>query len=887
MFQFGRTPLHLAAERGHVILCDILIRHRAFINSKTKLGYTPLHFAAKFGHPKLFNLLVQQHMAPTDVMTMENQTPLHIAAKYGQISFCQALLNSRANTAVRDIRGRTPLHLAAENDHPEIVQLFLTKSSNEGTLDITDENGLTCAHIAALKGSLAVIKGLMTIDRNMVVNAKTKDTNSTALHMAVAGGHTEIVRVLLEGGASPLEENSRGMAALHLAAEHGHVDILNVIDKIYWKICSKKTGLNALHVAAYYGQKEFVRNILVNVSATCKSEPPGESNPLIVKEMASEYCLTPLHMAAQSEHEGLIRLLLNVPGVQVDMPTATMNVVPLHLAAHSGHLAVVGQLLSRGTQQINARDYKGRTPLHIAASEGHFETVSLLLSQGATINIMDQVMSTLVNHCKRSVPRYLFKNGWTPMHFATIAGHLKVIKFLIERGADPAAECLEGKIPMCFAASNNRVDCLMYLLKQKYDTYQLMENKKFIFDLMVCGKNHRNKPIEEFIMNSAAPINTAINLSSLYKVYAAKEKERARDLNLMSEFCECIAVELMSITASEFNPALILKSLNRQGQPLIDVLIEHNQKAVVSQPSFVCHLVSHIYFTLFLTLEVLCVLRPIYEISSPIPNWFEWILLLWLSGQLVSELSPFGGNSSGFIRLIIIFLSGMATVIHVVAFTYPSMFMHDSSNEVKLHFTRSVLYLQNQMMALALLISFVEFLEFLTVHHLFGPWAIIIRDLMYDLARFLVILFLFMAGFTVAVASVYQPAFPNSASGAAATNISILTIAQLLFFSLFGQVTVDNMPTIVFSPSLGTTIIKIVYGVYLIVSIIVLINLLIAMMSDTYQRIQAQSDTEWKFGRAKLIRQMNKKSSTPPPVNLFTKCYVLLKVAFRNRCYVI
>lgn len=56
------------------------------------------------------------------------------------------------------------------------------------------------------------------------------------------------------------------------------------------------------------------------------------------------------------------------------------------------------------------------------------------------------------------------------------------------------------------------------------------------------------------------------------------------------------------------------------------------------------------------------------------------------------------------------------------------------------------------------------------------------------------------------------------------------------------------------------------------------------MMSDTYQRIQAQSDKEWKFGRAILIRQMNKRSATPAPINMLTKLIVVLKVAYRNNC---
>lgn len=56
------------------------------------------------------------------------------------------------------------------------------------------------------------------------------------------------------------------------------------------------------------------------------------------------------------------------------------------------------------------------------------------------------------------------------------------------------------------------------------------------------------------------------------------------------------------------------------------------------------------------------------------------------------------------------------------------------------------------------------------------------------------------------------------------------------------------------------------------------------MMSDTYQRIQAESDKEWKFGRAILIRRMNKHLTTPSPINILTKLYIFLKIAYRNKC---
>lgn len=65
---------------------------------------------------------------------------------------------------------------------------------------------------------------------------------------------------------------------------------------------------------------------------------------------------------------------------------------------------------------------------------------------------------------------------------------------------------------------------------------------------------------------------------------------------------------------------------------------------------------------------------------------------------------------------------------------------------------------------------------------------------------------------------------------------------------------------------------------------IVLINLLIAMMSDTYQRIQERSDVEWKFGRAKLIRTMEVEVSQPSPINIFTYMVNLIRILCKVRC---
>ncbi|VDK70526.1 unnamed protein product, partial [Litomosoides sigmodontis] len=892
----GQTALHLAAANGHLKLIHLLLANKAFVNSKLKTGEAPLHLAAQNGHVRAVSALVENHGALLEATTLDNQTALHFAARCGQLIVAQTLLTLGANPNARDDKGQTPLHLAAENDYPDVVKLFLKmRQNNRAALTAIDLNGFTFAHIAAVKGSYAVIKELLVVDKAMVIQAKTKTTEATALHMAATGGHSKIVKILLENGANAEDENVHGMTALHLGAKKGFVPMLNVFDQSLWQKCSKKTGLNALHIAAYYGKSDFVMEMLKSIPGNLRSEPPIY-NHYVVKEFANEYGFTPLHLAAQSGHDSLVRMLLN-EGVQVDVTSTTMNVIPLHLAAQQGHIAVVGMLLSRSTYQQHAKDCRGRTPLHLAAMNGHYEMVSLLIAQGSNINVMDQ-------------------DGWTGMHYATQAGHLDVVKLFIKSSADAQAETKEGKIPLCFAAARNHVDCLCFLLKQNHDTQALMVDRKFIFDLMVCGKANDNEPLKEFILQSPAPIDTA---------------ERAKDLLNVSRFAEEMAVELLGIAASHCNPALLLKAKDNRGRPLLDKevvsyasvqrylteiwtgrvewsfgkTVAFTLMVLICPPAwfyfslpldtrigrapiikFVCHIVSHIYFTILLTIVVLSLTRKIYEVRSIVPNSVEWLLLLWLSGNLVSELSNVGGGGSGLgiVKVLILVLSAVAIAVHILAFLLPAFFMQHLNDDEKMHFVRTMLYLRNQLFALALLFSFVEFLDFLTVHHLFGPWAIIIRDLMYDLLRFLVILLLFISGFTLHITSIFQPAYqPVDANDARWMRLASPEQAlEMLFFSLFGLVEPDTMPPLHLVPDFGKIILKMIFGIYLLVTLIVLINLLIAMMSDTYQRIQAQSDKEWKFGRAILIRKMNKRSATPAPINMLTKLIIFLKVAYRN-----
>jgi ankyrin repeat protein len=67
---------------------------------------------------------------------------------------------------------------------------------------------------------------------------------------------------------------------------------------------------------------DVVRELLTHVPASLKSELPASAGHSIAPELAGESELTPLHLAAYSGSENVVRALLNSSGVQVDAASA-------------------------------------------------------------------------------------------------------------------------------------------------------------------------------------------------------------------------------------------------------------------------------------------------------------------------------------------------------------------------------------------------------------------------------------------------------------------------------------------------------------------------------------------------------------------------------------
>ncbi|XP_052788308.1 short transient receptor potential channel 7-like isoform X2 [Mya arenaria] len=222
--------------------------------------------------------------------------------------------------------------------------------------------------------------------------------------------------------------------------------------------------------------------------------------------------------------------------------------------------------------------------------------------------------------------------------------------------------------------------------------------------------------------------------------------------------------------------------------------------------------------------------------------------------------------------------------------------------------------------AIANVISFARTTYLMPAFEVLGPLQISLGRMIGDITRFLVLFILVLFSFMVGLHNLYwyygtqriemtmngQTMFVYAAEAFQGLKQTFYS----LFWSIFGQVSISDINVkhpgpggasfthstglnrIIFSAGQGpgatstensTDIVEgvglMLFAIYHVVIIIVLINMLIAMMSHSFEAIQGDCDVEWKFARTKLwMNYMDDGSTLPVPFNMIPSpksfCYV-------------
>ena len=87
---------------------------------------------------------------------------------------------------------------------------------------------------------------------------------------------------------------------------------------------------------------------------------------------------------------------------------------------------------------------------------------------------------------------------------------------------------------------------------------------------------------------------------------------------------------------------------------------------------------------------------------------------------------------------------------------------------------------RNLFFGTTLLMCWIQVLDFLAFHPLFGPWAIIIGECLLDVGKFVVVLSLFMMGYSMLASAMNQPfGYPTDYINDPDLNPKNLTLEEL------------------------------------------------------------------------------------------------------------
>ena len=159
----------------------------------------------------------------------------------------------------------TPLIIAARDGKLDFVKVLLRYEANieaRGTIKIDGEviEGCTALWVAAAKGHFDVVR--LLIEQNAEVDGRTS-SNSTPLRAAAFDGHLDIVRCLVENGADVNARNNFNSTPLMVTCYKGHLDVASYLVKHGANInLQDNHGRSCLHYASKEGHVQLACELL-------------------------------------------------------------------------------------------------------------------------------------------------------------------------------------------------------------------------------------------------------------------------------------------------------------------------------------------------------------------------------------------------------------------------------------------------------------------------------------------------------------------------------------------------------------------------------------------------------------------------------------------------
>ncbi|WP_264339138.1 MULTISPECIES: ankyrin repeat domain-containing protein [unclassified Wolbachia] len=408
---------------------------------------------------------------------------------------------------------------AIENDDFKRLEEYIDQHIDKYNVNRELLDKLPLLSWAACKNSVNVAQLLLSIGADIDIRC---DQNWTPLHYAVSAGQYDMVRFLVDQGASILAKDNNVKTPLRIVNELGNTEVANFLraklDKYLFSAIERK---DIRKVSDFLdGGANIEAKGINNQTPLCVASCKG--NLYVLKLLLSRNAKvnvqddsrkTPLHYAAREGHSDVAELLLG-RGTMIDAEDC-FGMAPLHYAAYHNRKNMVSFLIKQDAK-IEAVDKEAKTPLHYAAGKGHLDVAELLLDRGAIIDAEDRF-------------------GMTPLHYAACYNREDVVSFLISRDAKVEAMDEEDKTPLHYAAGEGHLDAAKLLLD--HDSIINAKDRLGIAPLHYAAYYNREGMVS-FLISQGAKVEAMDEKARTPLHYAAREGH----LDVAKLLLECDAI---------------------------------------------------------------------------------------------------------------------------------------------------------------------------------------------------------------------------------------------------------------------------------------------------------------------------------------------------------
>eukprot|EP01127_Copromyxa_protea_P016885 TRINITY_DN5101_c0_g1_i2.p1 TRINITY_DN5101_c0_g1~~TRINITY_DN5101_c0_g1_i2.p1 ORF type:complete len:515 (-),score=124.38 TRINITY_DN5101_c0_g1_i2:52-1596(-) len=397
----------------------------------------------------------------------------------------------------------------------------------------------------------------------------------TPFHHAAAGGHEELVKLLLKkhvelGIHKSAQETvnqkiAKNATSLHVAVSCCHKDVLKVLIENGGDVNAKtESGASPLHAACYYGDSkvdggslEMVK-LLVQSGSDINAKADGNETPIMCA----------LGITAETEsllrgQEEIALFLLSQEGVDISGVTEeTSNL--LQLASSQGMDRVTAALLERhmNPNEPGPQGY----PIHLATKAESVATVLALIKGGARLDVLTtqfesplmlavivenlDLVKLFVSH-KADINRV--NDAGSVLTYASKKGHLEITKYLLEQKPDVTLKDKNGNTALHVACSRSKTNPELVKLLCDAHVNVNEKNNKGMTALHECCSYSRNGKTVQVLISEGANVNEKDLQGNTALHYLAGVKGQASTMKYMIER----GAEVDGVNAEGKTPLLI------------------------------------------------------------------------------------------------------------------------------------------------------------------------------------------------------------------------------------------------------------------------------------------------------------------------------------------